>query len=637
MSGIYGYIYKEQGTDCGRLAAMEAWHRGYGGKGKCEKYFSSAAIGCCLNQIRENVTAEALICENERYFGVFDALIYNREELIPWVLKLYPGKSREELESASDERLLFLIFRSEGEEGLRKVNGDFSGAVYDMTENKMTIFRDHLGVRPLFIYEDDKVFAFATDYRGLLAMPEADLSIHEGYLYAQLNGQNIRNDELTDFLHIKALPPASILSYYGRVGVKDKRVYWRLGERKIRYSADEDYIAEMRRLVKDAVERRMNVSSAPIGGELSGGLDSTVIAVMIHNSGRENCFISWSPDRDRVPFQERDERIVIEKTCERYGIKCSYCDMDNSYEKTAIIEGLESMRPPGTKDDVIGVCMKYFSENDARVAFSGWGGDEGVSHRANPLELWLHKEYGAYLKLWWERTKGKKLRILRFVKSLFCNLVIERKKRLSSWNASRANGWEKLSIINPSFRPMNSEKLENIPIFFPFDPIRHIEFGGNRARTECAAVLGAENHIQYLFPYLDFRVEDYAVSIPRRMYLRGTRNRYIYREAFKEEMVDELYTYQYKDDPGKGKYIEEHDGKCFETVCGYIMEHLDWEFWSRYLNRAELQDMLSRAAGKESSEVFSKIYVVEVLKRCYGIQILQKGMAGRTQELMKLE
>lgn len=407
MSGIYGYVSKNEITDDAVLSALDYWHKDYGTHANFHKRFSDAAVGCRLNIIKEDVNSDMqVLFEKNRYYGVFDALLYNREELLGKIDRYVSGVTYEELRKISDERLLFLVYLEQGEKGLREVNGDFSGAVYDIKERKLTVFRDHLGVRPLFVYEDERIFAFATDYRGLLAMPGANTDLNEPYLYEQFAGNNVREDELTYFRFITAVPPAHVIHFLRDGELKRKTRYWKLGEKKVRFKTEKEYIDEMRRLVIDSIDRRLAVCKGPVGGELSGGLDSTVIDVLIHKTGRESYFCSWSPDLQFFPLQSLDERKNIQEICEKFGMHCHYLGKEETEDE--IITYLESKVPVDTDGRIIENSMCYFKENGVKIAFTGWGGDEGVSHRANPLELWMHGEYLNYFKIWWEWTRGEK-------------------------------------------------------------------------------------------------------------------------------------------------------------------------------------------------------------------------------------
>lgn len=619
MSAIYGYIQKRESFNDGYFQALDVWNRDYGEKRNLKREFSGVALGCRVNQIREDVNVEReVLCEGNRYYGVCDALIYNREELIEKLEECLGNTQYEELERISDERLLFLTFLNRGTAGLKEINGDFSGAIFDEKERILTVFRDHLGIRPLFIYEDDTNFAFATDYRGFLAMPEVDSSISEAYLYMRLTQKHIWDDELTDFECIRAVRPGTIIKYSQDTQRKETYKYWKLGEKRICFKTEEEYIKEMRHLVEDSIKRRLSVFRGTVGAELSGGLDSTVIDVMIKKTGRDAVFCSWSPNLKIFPIQKLDERENIEQTCRKFNIKCDYIDMKWLEDEEEQIKNLEEMLPVDIDGLLLKKSMEYFEEKNVHVAFSGWGGDEGVSHRANAFELWYHREYLDYLKLWWSRTEGEKLRIFRFGKRVLRNLIQTRKRMMRPWDFYTFNEIGYVSILKEDFEERNKNILKNIPMYFAYAPIKQIESGGNRRRTESVAVYGSQKGVQYVFPFLDYRVEDYAVSIPRKYFLRGNCNRYIYREAFREELGEHLYHYRDKDDSGRSTYYKQYTEKKVPLICDYIFCRLNKEYWSKYLDYEKLQQLNDKEWKNNNG-----IYIMQMLMRCYRIQLLQ--------------
>lgn len=630
MSGIFGYIKKNSDATEEHTIALDIWHREYGKQKGMHIKFPEAVLGCRVNQIREDIIEEdEVLNEKNRYYGVFDALIYNREELVERVKGYSLDVSLEKLDGISDERLLFYIFLNEGENGLREVNGDFCGAIYDSKEKKLNVFRDHLGVRPLFLYEDNSMIAFATDYRGFLAMPDANVDVCEEYLYEKLKGNCISEKEMTYFKCITAVPPAYVICISKEKRILHKTEYWKLGEKKIACSSEKEYMNEMRRLVQDSIERRLAVCKGPVGGEMSGGLDSTVIDVIIQKTGKESYFCSWSPSIEKFSIQNMDERINIQETCKMFNMDCHYIDFKEGKEE--MIDYLESILPVDVYGRVIKEGLKHFENKGAKIAFSGWGGDEGISHRANPLELWMHKEYKDYLYLQWIRTKGERWRFLRFCKRVLNNLTVEKWKIFYPNNKFINREKNDYIPLNPEFERSAKGKIKGTPVYFSFNPIKEIENGANRKRVEAAAVCGAQYGVQYVFPFLDYRVEDFGVSIPRKLYLKGYQNRYIYRETFKEEL-GKLYYYQYKNDPGRKYFFnDEKMNNRKQITCEYVLEHLDKKYWSRYLDFEKLQDALKdMKEGKMDSLKSRKME--EALQKCYQIQQLQT----KTREYIKI-
>ncbi len=592
MSAIYGYIKKTESVS-DILTPLQRWNDFYGEDGKNTIETELSGMGCSLHHIPINVSKSNPVLFFDGGYAVFDALLYNRDELGE-LLSL----KKEELSELSDEELLLKVWLQTGEKGLRIVNGDFAGAVFQNGE--LSLFRDHLGVRILYYYLDDNLFAFSTDIRGILAIPGTDHSFDEVQLYAEMTKNYVDYSRDTFFAKIKIVPSATVVTF--PVDGEDKfrlkeSEYWRLKEKKIRLSGKKEYQIKARELVYDAVRRRVEVlSGQPVGAEMSGGLDSSVIDVLMKKFGADVHCCTWSPPYEQNPMQDHDERYIIDKTCEKFGLVCHY-EKDKAWVFPDLDDILKEPRTIRDGEDMIDRSMKYFHSVGAKAAFSGWGGDEGISRRCHPLELWYAGEYLHFLNVAWKRTPGRLKKIYRYPKRLFKYLIHDHKAFQSTTDFYEKNDLEFPTFIKSSFYEDIKDRIKILPFPFAIDPVRQIAEGGNRFRTQSVSDRGGLFKVQYIFPYLDYRVEDFAVSIPRYLYLKGPEERVLYREAFRDDMIDELYTYRFKDDPGKGTvYLKQLYGDQDELRSFYygMFQVLDEKLWDKYIDFLELQDAIEK-------------------------------------------
>jgi len=374
MSGVFGYMYNGyKPRDSNRdLKLMHDWHKHYGQDCDDTMIMDNVGMGYCVNHFSKKFPSPDNVSSNNKTFAVMDALLFNRDELFD---KLYYPSSKiieEKKTTVSDEQLLHEIFNQFGSDGLAFVNGDFAGAVYNEEDEEITLFSNHLGVRPLFYYYDGELFAFATDYRAILALPGVDTTLDEELLYRIVRGMNTLENERTVFKYIKALKPAHILKFDG-VNPPKLKVYWKLGAKKIRFADDKDYVEKMRELIEDSIKRRLSAYDGAVGGELSGGLDSSVIDILINQTGRKGFYHTWSPSFEQYPRLELDERVIIEAICKQEKINCQYSDLKVN------LDYKNKYFPNDANTTNISTSMRYFRNCGTKIAFSGWGGDEGVS------------------------------------------------------------------------------------------------------------------------------------------------------------------------------------------------------------------------------------------------------------------
>ncbi len=613
MSGIFGFFCKDRSKENSQsiLSALKKYNLTYGREKSDCMIFENCGIGCCIEHLSDEFSASEPILHDERTYAVIDALIFNRNEL----LNEFSFEA-----SISDEALIFELIRAHGYDILKKVNGDFAGAVYDGEKNTWTLFRDHMGVRPLFFYSDGELFAFSTDIRGLTSIPNADTAIDKKQFYLYMMGCNALSPVATEFEHIRCVPPAS----YFEISIATDRFeqnvmkYWRLGQKKLRFKTEKEYQNELRRIVEDAVKKRLDAVCGAVGGEFSGGLDSSVIDILISRSGREAKFFSWSLDPKIHPIQPNDERLIIEEICEREHISCTYLNDDiKGYSQT-----VDKCEPPYINTKNIGKAAEYFASIGIRAVFSGHGGDEGVSHRANQLEMWHYHEYLHYFKEKWQETDGKDLRILRTLKHIYSSVTKEYVKLLQPWEGISPSA----IMLDHDFYEKMKKDVHPEPLWFPIDPKAYIEQGGSRNRLDNIAVQGAEHGVRYLVPFLDHRVIDYALSIPRWLYRNKNVNRFIFREAFRDIMPDSLYRLNTKETPSMKNYVPKKNAdNSFESSRDAIISRLDVTTWEGLLNLDMVKKCLIVPKNVDEKIYYSLAFELDRLYFCLMLQNLQNN------------
>ena len=582
MSGIFGFVtkYRNAAKEC--LHALDVWNRCYGEDDSDMKIEGNLGVGCHLEHLSEDILCPAPILDSENKIAVIDAVLYNRSEILS-LLKM------KKTTTISDEELILALIKQKGYAALAQVNGDFAGAVYDKLERTWTLFRDHMGIRPLYYYKDKSIFAFSTDLRGLAALPNADLSINEEKLYLRMSGHNDLTLCETEFANIRCTHPASwnIVTEMDNGYELKKTVYWKLGQKKIRLKSDEAYQAELRRLITDAVKVRMDAVTGIVGGELSGGLDSSVIAILMNHLGRKGKFYSWSFTTEELPLQEGlDERKIIQDICEQENITCEYSRKGDPFKMDPVFQKID---PPYLNTRFISEGAAYLKKQGVKAVFTGHGGDEGVSHRSNLFEIWYHHEYKDFITIMYQSTKGQRLRVLRTLKRMYHQIFVVHPYFKKPFNRQYIKTSQ---FLNKEFVERMKKKANHQPLYFAYSPIEYIMQGGTRVRLDNIAVQGAENGVRYMVPFLDYRVIDFAVSIPRNQYNNGKMNRYIYRKAFDDIIPQSLREMNYKDAPSQRDYYPDFDFEDYlALIKTQLLQHLDEKYWESFLNMEEIKNI----------------------------------------------
>jgi asparagine synthase (glutamine-hydrolysing) len=206
----------------------------------------------------------------------FNGEIFNyvelREELI---------KKGHTFATRSDTEVILHLYQEEGEDCVRRLNGQWAFAIWDSNNKKLFLSRDRVGVRPLFYTSTDDEFLFASETKAIFAA--ADIS-RELDLQAldQIFTFWVTLPPRTAFKHVSQLPPGHSLVLQN--GCTRVYQYWRLD-----YAVDDQHSEpDERRLTEDLLNTLLDAtrirlrSDVPVGAYLSGGLDSTIITALTH-------------------------------------------------------------------------------------------------------------------------------------------------------------------------------------------------------------------------------------------------------------------------------------------------------------------------------------------------------------------
>jgi asparagine synthase (glutamine-hydrolysing) len=213
-------------------------------------------------------------------FAVCDAVIFNR----PAVRGFVHGAGRT-LRTDDDAELFAHLYELEGPAGFRRVDAQFTVAVWDGARNTLVIGRDPLGVRALYYRATAGGVLFASEIKALLAVPDVPVEADDIGASHYLTFLTVPGPR-TLFKGISKLAAGSTASFdaSGRAEVKP---FWDLLWDPVPEVDDEAfYVDKVRKLHDAAVERRM-VPSGPIAALVSGGNDSSANASIIARKIKE--------------------------------------------------------------------------------------------------------------------------------------------------------------------------------------------------------------------------------------------------------------------------------------------------------------------------------------------------------------
>jgi len=234
---------------------------------------------------------------------VFNGEIYNYKELRQEISD-YPYRSQ------TDTEVILAAYERWGEACVEYLNGMFAFAIWDQTKQKLFLARDRLGIKPLFYAFHDGGFYFASEVQALLA---AGVPADPNYFrWADFLTEGYYDHSSTTlFKSILSLEPGHTLSASPDVRVVDNR-YWYLPDEIIgrSYLDSQETVDDYRELLEDSVRLRLR-ADVPIGLNLSGGLDSSVLASIISEIQVVDSFSMGFSDPSYNEITHALEAIII--------------------------------------------------------------------------------------------------------------------------------------------------------------------------------------------------------------------------------------------------------------------------------------------------------------------------------------
>jgi len=481
---------------------------------------------------------------------VADCRIDYRDELI-LELKINPIDANK----IPDNHLILKSYLKWGESCVDYLHGDFAFAIWDVKKQKLFSARDQMGCRPFFYFEDDQYFLFSSNMNGFDPVPWIEFVPEEKYILHHFNSKALPPDK-TLYRGICRLPPAHSLVLAHESAPVLKR-YWDL-EIDSSYAglSLDEALLRFRDMLKEAVRQRIRGHSA-IGLELSGGLDSSAVAVVAREvkqkGGKIHAFInalSEEQKKDFFPFY--DESNYAE------GI-ANYADLDSLHKiygengrtsLDAVMDAMETTHAPVIQlfPAFSDQLLDKVREQHLPLLLSGFGGDECLSYHARGI---LH-EYAADGD--WEKVR-KAVRAeqpLKRMKILF-KLFLEHSLLPYSEFLRRR-------VLNPKNRYKISD-LAMDPAFLK--PFMEIEEEWNKSgkpdeyrireqqrfrlmhtsvsdRLENSYLLAQKRNIEYAYPLLDIKLLEFVYSLPVEYKFRDGLGRYMMRRAMEGLLPEEI-------------------------------------------------------------------------------------------------
>ena len=441
----------------------------------------------------------------------------------------------------SDRALILRAWMRWGRECPNHLLGDYAFAVWDARTRSLFCARDHIGCRPFYYALTSEHFIFASTIADVLAAPGVSDALDERMVASHLSQIVVTENARTFFRAVRKLPPGHSLTVDTTASspVRLERYWYPERVPRARPAGDDEYAAEFLDLYGRAVKDRLH--GGPVGVHLSGGLDSSSIAVLAARELRRQgapppLAFSALPPRGDGSFSaaHAPEYARVDQVAAREGLPVYHC------QPRCPDDVVSNFRQDCAHSSWIGFVEEGIQRQAANlglhVLLSGLGGDEGVSFNG--------RGYYASLLLcgrWWRFATQCSVRGADPIRSgVSIALHIAHpglSDRLSRWRSGRKSPHpEGRMFIHPDFarrvRPLpNGLRERNIGV--RRTQLRALRNGSLSHYMERFARSGARHDIEYRYPLLDRRLLEFALGLPPEQFRRDRWGRWLMRYALR--------------------------------------------------------------------------------------------------------
>ncbi len=485
--------------------------------------------------------------DDRRFVMVYNGEIYNFREI----------RSGLEAEghifrTEGDTEVLLKLWISKGESGLQRLNGFFAFAVYDTRTETLVLVRDRFGIKPLFYYQDDSRIAFSSELTALMAY-DFDKKTDPVSVFSYLQLNYLPGEE-SILQGVKKLKPGFCLHFRNREsslnqwytpvssGIQKETLTLKTAAHRLNL------------LLEDSIRHRL-IADVPLGGFLSGGLDSSLICALAARQVKD--FRTFSIGFRDDPFH--DESHHASAVARHIGSRHTEIRLHSDVIPEAITGILDRLSEPFADSSALAVyILSREVRKEVSVALSGDGADE------------LFGGYYKHSAEWYSRN-SRSLRLLSpLMRSAiwfpasrmnrFANLTRQLARLGQGMNKTAADrywSWCSISqeteaqqLLHPDAMPDMQEYLQrrseycryaategrdmnpvlrnDVMLVLPGDMLQKVD------------LMSMAHALEVRVPFLDHRIVEFASTLPADLKVRGRQRKIILKEAAKVYLPDEI-------------------------------------------------------------------------------------------------
>lgn len=443
--------------------------------------------------------------------------------------------------STGDAEVLLRAYAEWGDTCVQRINGMFAFAIWDQERRRLFCARDRFGEKPLYYVSDASrgLFAFASEVKALVTLGVASTSLDERAVYRYLEFGEQAGVPQTVWSNVTRLLPASTLVVQAegeRASVAVQR-YWDARPEDESEIDEAEAAEQFRELFRDSVRLRLR-SDVTVGTSLSGGLDSSSVVCQLRELGvaaGQKAFTARMTDPrldegrfvDAVLHQTGIEGHSVTPTAESFteAMDTLFFHQEEPFPTTSIFAQFEVQR--------------LAAAHAVTVLLDGQGADEYLAGYEHYPAVVLYDQARRRRVVQWfqeRRAVRNRLHVDPVPPRAFLRMLLNRRTP----HSLTVDATHECKAVSPDFRHRFRSEMP-----------RELAINGDALKSRLYADLTL-GHLQELLryadrnsmafsreirlPFLDHRLVEFSLSLPRRYLLDGGESKRILRRAMGPEL-----------------------------------------------------------------------------------------------------
>jgi asparagine synthase (glutamine-hydrolysing) len=512
---------------------------------------------------------QPFLSQDGRYVIVFNGEIYNFKKIASDL-----SEAGITLRTTSDTEVVIEAFALWGTGFVHKLQGMFAFVIYDLVDEKLFLYRDRVGKKPLYYYLSNGLFVFASEIKALMQHPVIAVN------------KKINKATIGLFLQLGYIPQPN--TFYksiskfpaGHYAIIDKEFqltifpYWNITHylKTSRKSDEPLAFKQLKDLIHQAVTSRL-VADVPVGIFLSGGIDSSLVTAVASKSAKLKTF--------SIGFEENkfDESVHAKKIAQHLGTHHYQYILKERDAVEMVDQYLEHFDEPfADTSSIPTMLVSKLAREEVTVALTGDGGDE------------LFMGYGAYA--WADRLANPFWSLARpTLEVALSNMPSSRWKRVSRMFERVPSQEKRQHIFSQEQYFFSTKEVKNAVLIRPelnsdlnYNDLQHLAILSEAERQALFdfqfylrddLLVKVDRASMYYglecrCPLLDHNLVEFTSNLPISLRKKGSTSKYLLKK-----MLYEMVPEKYFDRPKWGFSIPL--GKWMKNELSYLMKYVEEE------------------------------------------------------------